>query len=68
MVEQFEQNWPENMRPPAAAQYLAVSESYLAKLRMLAGRKKGPAFSKVAGCVIYRRADLDAWIADHVVE
>ncbi len=57
-----------NMRPPVAAAYLGVSESYLAKLRMSASRTKGPKFSRVSGLVIYRKADLDAWVTAHVVE
>lgn len=59
---------PENMRPPEAAAYLGLSLGTLARLRMATSPRKGPAFVKVAGCVIYRRADLDAWLARHVVE
>ncbi|MFD0980430.1 helix-turn-helix domain-containing protein [Tropicimonas aquimaris] len=61
-------NAPQNMRPSAAADYLGVSQSHLAKLRMEQNRHKGPAFSKVAGCVVYRRADLDAWLEANVVQ
>lgn len=60
--------FPENMRPPEAAAYLGLSLGTLARLRMAASSRKGPAFVKVAGCVIYRRADLDAWLAAHVVD
>ena len=59
---------PENMRPPEAAEYLGLSLGTLARFRMAAKRQNGPPFAKVAGCVIYRRADLDAWLARHVVE
>ncbi|RYH08829.1 helix-turn-helix domain-containing protein [Tropicimonas sp. IMCC6043] len=57
-----------NFRPAEAAAYLGVSQSQLAKLRMESNRHKGPAFAKVAGCVVYRRADLDAWIAANMVD
>ena len=60
--------YPENMRPHEAAAYLGVSLATLARFRMKGKRRSGPAFAKVAGCVIYRRADLDAWLAQHVVE
>ena len=58
---------PENMRAAQASRYTGVSESKLAKLRMPQNRKDGPAYSKVAGCIVYRRADLDEWLAKHVV-
>lgn len=58
----------ENMRPPEAAEYLGLSLATLARYRMAVKRKDGPPFVKVAGCVIYRRADLDAWLARNVVE
>ena len=56
------QNFESNLRAPQAAKYLGISKSKLAKLRMATNRAEGPRFSKIAGCVIYRRADLDAWI------
>tara|TARA_R110000751_G_scaffold233328_1_gene334178 strand:+ start:7012 stop:7191 length:180 start_codon:yes stop_codon:yes gene_type:complete len=55
------------MRPAQASEYSGVSESHLAKLRMAINRGKGPAFSKVAGCVVYRKSDLDKWLADNLV-
>jgi predicted DNA-binding transcriptional regulator AlpA len=58
----------DNLRPTDAAQYVGLSTSKLAKLRMEANRDKGPKFVKVCGCVIYRRADLDAWLESHIVE
>lgn len=59
---------PEYMRPKAAAAYSGISVSKLAKLRMEQSRKDGPPFVKAAGCVVYRRSDLDAWLASHLVE
>ncbi len=58
----------ENMRPPAAAEYLGVSESQLAKLRMLSNRDRGPPFSKVGGVIIYTRTNLDEWIRANAVK
>lgn len=55
-------------RPPMAAEYTAISESKLAKLRMASNRHLGPRFAKVAGCVLYRRDDLDMWLAAHLVD
>ncbi|WP_164658141.1 AlpA family transcriptional regulator [Tropicibacter sp. Alg240-R139] len=46
-----------------AAEYLGLSESYLAKLRMGTGLQVGPSYLKVGlRAVRYRRADLDAWM------
>jgi hypothetical protein len=45
-----------------AADYLGVSRGWLAKLRK-AGYG-GPAWHKLGRRVVYRRADLDAWLAD----
>jgi predicted DNA-binding transcriptional regulator AlpA len=46
-----------------AADYLGLSESYLAKLRMGTGPQVGPNYLKVGvRAVRYRRADLDAWM------
>ncbi len=55
------------LRPPQAANYLGISQSKLAKLRMKTNRSEGPRFSKISGCVVYRRVDLDAWIESNVV-
>lgn len=55
-------------RPPMAAEYVSISESKLAKLRMASTRHLGPKFMKVAGCVVYRRDDLDIWLAAHLVD
>lgn len=56
-----------HLRPREAARYLGLSESKLAKLRMASNRALGPRFIKLAGCVVYRREDLDAWVDAHVV-
>ena len=56
-----------NLRPDQAAAYLGISKSKLAKLRMEINRDQGPPFSKIAGCVVYRRCDLDAWIEANMV-
>ena len=61
-------NTGEIFRPPQAAEYLGISESKLAKLRMKANRADGPRFSKIAGCIIYRRANLDTWVDSNVVD
>lgn len=62
-----EHQLPEYLRPPAAAEYTGVSVSTLAKLRMRSKRKFGPQYSKMNGCVIYRRVDLDDWIEQNTV-
>lgn len=58
----------EYLRPRAAAGYLGISESTLAKLRMRNNRGSGPRFIKRGGIVIYRRIDLDIWLEEHFVE
>lgn len=52
------------MPPEEAARFLGFKEGWLAKLRMTGG---GPKFVKLGRLVRYRRADLEAWIASHVV-
>jgi predicted DNA-binding transcriptional regulator AlpA len=48
------------LRPPAAAKYLQLAASTLAKMR---GRGDGPAFMKIGTrVVLYDRADLDTWL------
>lgn len=54
-------------RTPDAAAYLKISESQLSKLRMKVNRGRGPKFANVAGCILYRRIDLDAWISSKIV-
>jgi predicted DNA-binding transcriptional regulator AlpA len=49
------------LRTPAASQYLGLSTSTLAKMRL---RGDGPAYSKAgARIVVYDVADLDAYLA-----
>lgn len=48
------------MRPDAAAAFLSLSTQRLAKMRLFGG---GPPFIKVGRSVLYRRQDLDAWLA-----
>ena len=56
--------------PPAAlatadaAAYLGVAEKTLANWR---GRRQGPAYVRAGARVVYRVADLDAWLAANVV-
>jgi predicted DNA-binding transcriptional regulator AlpA len=57
----------ENMRSAQAARYTGLSESTLAKLRMRHNRADGPKYLKITGCVVYRRADLDVWMDQHIV-
>jgi len=51
----------EFVQPPEAAAILGVSRETLAVWRCL-GRHNLP-FTKSGGKVLYRRADLDAWLA-----
>lgn len=46
--------------PDEAAAYLRCAKQTLARRRCEGG---GPAYVKLGGRVLYRRADLDAWIA-----
>ena len=56
---------PENMRPVQAARYLGVSKSFLDQARVTG---TGPRYSKVSSTlVIYRRVDLDAFVAERVI-
>ena len=52
----------ENLRAQDAADYVGISASTLAKLRMAANRNSGPRFAKLGGAVVYRRSDLDDWL------
>ncbi len=68
MIDQHSSpNQSRHMKPSEAAEYVGVSTSKLAKLRLRANRASGPAFVKLAGCVLYRREDLDAWIEANLV-
>lgn len=57
---------PDNMKPGDAARYLGLSQSLLAKMRMKCDPRTGPPFARVGKAIIYRRADLDAWLAGQV--
>jgi len=57
---------PVVLRAPEAAQYVGLSKSTLAKMR-LRKRKDGPVFCKLGPRVVaYRIADLDAWMAENL--
>lgn len=47
------------LTPQQAAEALALSVSWLAKLRLYGG---GPPFLKLGRCVRYRREDLTKWL------
>ncbi len=52
------------MRTPDAANYVALAESTLTKMRLTGD---GPPFVKVGPrAVAYRKADLDVWLASRV--
>ncbi len=48
------------LTPPEAAEYLRISASTLAKLRVYGG---GPAFARIGRAIRYSRADLDSYMA-----
>jgi len=52
------------LSPQQAAIYLGVSKSFLARARV-SGTPVIP-FSRIGGCVRYRRNDLDAFIAENI--
>ena len=55
------QEWPENMRPRKAAEYLGLSRAYLDQARC---HGTGPRFVRVSRtCILYRKADLDSFLA-----
>lgn len=54
---------PDVLRAPEAADFLGLSESTLAKLRLIGN---GPAYCKLGRRVVYRRADLEAWLETRV--
>jgi hypothetical protein len=53
---------PAAMRPDVAAAFLSLTTQRLAKMR-LAG--DGPKFCKVGRSILYRRQDLESWLAAH---
>ena len=48
------------LRTPAAAAYVGCSPRTMEKLRQTGG---GPVYLKIGRAVIYRKSDLDRWIA-----
>jgi hypothetical protein len=53
--------WPENMRPKKAAEYLGLSQAFLDQARCSG---TGPKFVRVSRtCILYRKADLDSFLA-----
>jgi hypothetical protein len=56
--------WPENMRPKKAAEYLGLSQAFLDQARCYG---TGPKFVRVSRtCVLYRKADLDLFLASRI--
>lgn len=49
-----------NLRVRQAAEYVALSRSFLDKSRCYGG---GPIFSKLGASVVYSTDDLDTWLA-----
>jgi len=57
-------DWPEHMRPKAAANYLGLSKAFLDQSRIVG---TGPKFARISRtCVLYRKADLDDWFKSHL--
>jgi len=53
--------WPENMRPKKAAEYLGLSRAFLDQARC---NGTGPRFVRVSRtCILYRKMDLDSFLA-----
>lgn len=48
------------MREPRASKHVNLAGSTMAKMRL---RGDGPPYSKAGRAVIYRRSDLDRWLA-----
>lgn len=55
---------PDYLKTPAAAEYTQMSVPTLERKRLVGD---GPPFIKAGKSVIYRRADLDAWLASRLV-
>jgi predicted DNA-binding transcriptional regulator AlpA len=55
----------EYLRTPAAAHYVKLSEEYLEAARCRRDGT-GPNYIKLVRAVIYRKSDLDAWMAANV--
>jgi excisionase family DNA binding protein len=55
----------ENLRPDEAASYLRTSERTLARWRK---QRIGPRWVRAGRSVLYRRQDLDGWLAQNTVQ
>jgi hypothetical protein len=56
--------WPENMRPKKAAEYLGLSQAFLDQARCSG---TGPIFVRVSRtCILYRKMDLDSFLASRL--
>lgn len=55
---------PEFMTTAQVAKHINISQAKLAQMR---ARGEGPKFSKIGRAIRYRRADVDAWVAEHRV-
>jgi hypothetical protein len=56
--------WPENMRPKKAAEYLGLSQAFLDRARCSG---TGPKFVRVSRtCILYRKVDLDSFLASRL--
>jgi excisionase family DNA binding protein len=53
------------LKTAEAANYLRLSQPTLERLRLSGD---GPPFAKLGKAVRYRRADLDSWLASHLVQ
>lgn len=64
-IEQLTSTLPRALSEKSAAEYIAMSQSYLAKSRMdgvRESRTNAPNFIKVGRAVRYLREDLDNWL------
>jgi len=59
--------WFEHMPPASAAEYVNLSPSLMAKMRMKSDPRRGPPFIKIGKSVLYRKCDLDSWLESHIV-
>lgn len=53
------------LREADAAAYVGLSRAYLRQARM---HGRGPAFVRIGRAVVYRRDDLEAFLAQHRIE
>ena len=58
-------NTTENLRPNEAASYLRTSPRTLSRWRQM---RIGPPWVRAGRAVLYRRKDLDEWLAQNRVE